>query len=129
MKIREMLTQNLGLKTLSLLLAAILWLFVSSGREAAMELELQVVYANVPQGLAITNNPPAQIDVRLSGPRILLLRIGARRQPVVLDLRGAGAGITAFPEVARNLPLPYGVRVTRVTPAAIEVRLAKEKRE
>ncbi len=124
MKIREMLTQNLGLKALSLLLAAILWLFVSSGREGAAKLVLPVIYANVPQGLAITNKPPAQIDVRLAGPRILLLRLDSNRQPVVLDLKGASAGITAFPEVAKNLPLPYGVRVTRVTPAAIEVRLA-----
>lgn len=124
MKIRETLTQNLWLKVLSLLLAAVLWLFVSSGREVEVDLTLPVVYANVPQGLALTNNPPERIDVRLSGPRILLLRLAAGHMPVVLDLKGAGEGITAFPAVGKNLPLPYGVRITRVTPAAIEVRLA-----
>ncbi|HEX9078911.1 MAG TPA: hypothetical protein VF795_04945 [Desulfuromonadaceae bacterium] len=124
MKIREMLTENLGLKALSLFLAAVIWLFVSFGREAEIELALPVVLANVPQGLVVANSPPARIDVRLAGPRILLLRLGARPRPVLLDLKGAGEGVTAFPEMAKNLPLPYGVRVTRVTPAAIEVRLA-----
>ncbi len=129
MKIREMLTHNLGLKTLSLFLAAVLWLFVSSGREAETELSLPVVLTNIPPGMTVTNRPPSRIDVRLAGPRILLLRLDARRLPVVLDLKGAGEGTTGFPEVEKGLRIPYGLRVTRVTPATVAVTLAKTMRQ
>jgi YbbR domain-containing protein len=125
MNVREMLTHNLGLKVLSLFLAMVLWLFVAAGKEAEIGLSLQIVFAHLSPGLAIVNGPPARIDVRLAGPRILLLKLKAERLPVLLDLQGIREGTTAFPAVEMAIRVPDGVRVTRVTPAAIEVRLAK----
>jgi YbbR domain-containing protein len=125
MNVREMLTHNIGLKALSLFLAMMLWLFVAAGMESEIALFMPVVFAHLSPGLAIVNQPPARIDVRLAGPRILLLKLKAERLPVFLDLQGVREGITAFPAVEMAIHIPEGVRVTRVTPAAIEVRLAK----
>jgi YbbR domain-containing protein len=125
MNVRETLTHNLGLKVLSLFLAIVLWLFVAAGTESEIGLSLPVVFTHLPTGLAIINQPPARIDARLAGPRILLLRLNEERIPVVLDLQGAREGSTVFPGVESAISVPDGVRVTRVTPAAIEVRLAR----
>lgn len=125
MNVREMLTHNLGLKVLSLLLAMVLWLFVAAGTESEISLSLPVVFTHLPPGLAIVSLPPARIDARLAGPRILLLRLNAERLPVVLDLQDAREGSTVFPGVESAIRVPEGVRVRRVTPAAIEVKLAR----
>ena len=125
MKLVETVTHNLGLKLLSLFLAAVLWLFVTASHDEEIGLSCPVACANIPPGLAIVNRLPTQVDVRLAGPRILLLRLKSERPTVLLDLRGLGEGLTSFPEVETKFRIPYGVRVTRVTPASIEVRLAK----
>lgn len=121
---REMLTHNLGLKTLSLLLAAVLWLFVAAERETEIGASVAVGFKNVAPGLAIVNRPPSRLDVRLAGPKVLLLRLRAENLSVLLDLQGAGGGTTSFTGLEKEIPLPAGVRVTRVTPAVIEVKLA-----
>ena len=125
MNLREILTHNLGLKTLSLFLAMVLWLSVAAGMKAEIGLSLPVVFAHLSPGLAVVNQPPARIDVRLSGARILLMKLKAEQLPVLLDLQGVREGTTVFPAVEMAIRVPEGVRVTRVTPAAIEVRLAK----
>ena len=43
--------------------------------EAEIGLSLPVVLSHLSPGLAVINRPPARIDVRLSGPRILLLKV------------------------------------------------------
>jgi YbbR domain-containing protein len=125
MNVLEMLANNLGLKVLSLFLAVMLWLFVAAGMEAEIGLSLPVVFTHLSSDLAVVNQPPARLDVRLAGPRILLLKLKAAQLPVLLDLQGVREGTTAFPAVEMAIRVPEGVRVTRVTPAAIEVRLAK----
>ena len=125
MNVREMLAHNLGLKILSLFLAVMLWLFVAAGMEAEIGLSLPVVFTHLSSDLAVVNQPPARLDVRLAGPRILLLKLKAAQLPVLLDLQGVREGTTGFPAVEMAIRVPEGVRVTRVTPAAIEVRLAK----
>jgi YbbR domain-containing protein len=125
MNVREILSHNFGLKVLSLFLAMVLWLFVAAGTESETSLSLPVVFAHIPPGLVIINQPPTRVDVRLAGPRILLLRLHAERLPVVLDLQDAREGSTAFPGVDSAIHVPGGVRVTRVAPATIEVRLSR----
>jgi YbbR domain-containing protein len=123
---REAWTNNLGLKALSLFLALLLWLFVAAGREAELDVVAPVVFENLPPPLAIVNQPPSRLDVRVAGAKIELLRLKTKRLTVVLDLKGAGEGITSFPGPEKAIRFPEGVRVTRVTPAVIEVRLAKK---
>ena len=125
MNLREVLTHNLGLKALSLFLAVVLWLFVAAGTESETGMSLPVVFAHLSPGLTVVNRPPARIDVRLSGPRILLMKLKADQLPVLLDLQGVREGTTVFPAVETAIRVPDGVRVIRVTPATIEVRLAK----
>jgi len=125
MKMREIVTHNLGLKVLSLILAVMLWLFVVAEKESQTSLSVPVVFENLPPGLVIVGRPPDRIDVRVAGPRMLLLRLNGDRPMLHLDLKDAREGTIAFPAPESAISIREGVRVTRVTPAAIEVRLAK----
>jgi YbbR domain-containing protein len=123
---RETWTHNLGLKALSLFLAALLWLFVAAGQESELDLQVPVQFENISPGLAVVNQPPTRLDVRVAGPKILLMRLQTDRLVVVLDLKGAGEGTTGFPGPEKAIRFPDGVRVTRVTPAVIELKLVKK---
>jgi len=125
MNLGKTVRHNLGLKAMSLLLAVMLWLFVAAGREAVISRSVPVVIENIPSGLVVAGNPPSIIDVRVKGPRILLFKSRMEPLALLLDLEGSKEGTTSFPSPGALLSLPEGLRVTRVTPAAIEVRLAK----
>jgi hypothetical protein len=125
MKLRVLLTQNLGLKALSLIMAVVIWFFVDVGKEMEISMAVPVLFKNIPAGLVIAGAPPPPINVRLKGPKISLLKFREERPALLLDMKGAGEGITGFPGLESMINLPEGVRVTRVTPAAMEVRLEK----
>lgn len=124
MSLREKIRHNLGLKLLSLLLAALLWLFVTAGEEKEVSFRAQVVLRNIPTGLTVAGGPPPAVDVRVRGSNVLLAKVRTERPTLYLDLRGAAEGATEFPNLAPMLGLPEGVIVTRLSPAVIVVRLA-----
>jgi len=125
MKIRESMTHNLGLKVLSLIMAVVIWFFVDVGKEKEISMSVPVRFENLPPGLVVAGPPPPPIYVRLKGPKIALMKIRVDRLVAHLDLKGAGEGMTGFLYLETMIDLPEGVRVTRVTPTAMEVRLAK----
>ena len=125
MRLRELVTHNLGLKALSLVMAVVIWFFVDVGKDTEISMAVPVLLKNIPSGLVIAGAPPPPINVRLMGPKIALIKFRAARPVLLLDLKGAGEGTTGFPDLESMLKLPDGVRVTRVTPVAMEIRLAK----
>ena len=116
---------NLGLKALSLFLAVVLWLLAGAGVEREASISVPVLLENVPAGLVVTGNPPKTIDVRLRGANILLWKSRMVNPVLLLDLKGTGAGTTSFPSLTAMINVPQGVRVTRVTPAVIEINLTR----
>jgi hypothetical protein len=125
MRFRELVTHNLGLKALSLIMAVVIWFFVDAGNETEISMAVPVLLKNIPSGLVIATAPPPPINVRLKGPKISLLKFRADRPAIFLDLKGVGEGTTGFPGLESMINLPEGVRVTRITPEAIVVRLTK----
>jgi hypothetical protein len=54
---------------------------------------------------------------------------GARRanSSLILNLRGTGSGRTFFSHLETDLKLPDGVKVTRVSPATLEIDLVRKQ--
>lgn len=126
MKLPKVFSANLQLKLLSLLFAAVLWLFVTLETGDETEVPLAVKYVNFPPGLTVQGAQPAQLSLRIAGPRTLLLRQRWHGADVELDLAGAGAGRVTFSGLDRHVSLIPGVRPLRVSPGSLEIVLARE---
>ncbi|KAF0220213.1 MAG: hypothetical protein FD174_1452 [Geobacteraceae bacterium] len=127
MSLHDMLFKNLGLKALSLLLAVVLWLFVTLEKESEVDVTVPVILKNLSPGLAVAGKPPSRIDVRIAGSKILMLRMRPDRITVPLDLKGVNEGTVVFSALERALRLSPGVRVIRVYPSTIELKLVKSR--
>jgi len=124
MNIREMISPALQLKLLSLLLAALLWLFVTLEKSDEADIPLAVTYANIPEGLKIKVGVPQQLSVHAVGPRILLLRQRLKGVSATLDLSAGKEGKTTLAGVEKNVLTVTGVRFTRVSPVTIDIHSA-----
>ena len=71
--------RNIGLKFLSICIAALLWLVVAGDRVVERALRVPIEFQNLPQGLEIVGDPPEDVDVRLRGSSGTLGRLGAGR--------------------------------------------------
>lgn len=119
------LSENWLLKLLAVGFALVLWFFVIGEQNLekgyAVPLELQ----GVPEGLVVGNDVPRLIDVRISGPRTVLLNLQADELSLTLDLNGLPPGITSFKRLDERFRLPRTLKVTRMAPAVIDVRLER----
>ena len=125
--IKHRLTRNWSLKLLSLILAICIWSFSSLSREMRYELVLPVELRNIPPGYTVAAPLTGEVHVTLTGQPILI--DGARRanSSLILNLRGARPGTTLFSHLETNLKLPEGIKVTRISPATLEIGLTRER--
>lgn len=121
----EWLKKNLRLKFLSLAAALILWSMVTYGKETTVFLRVPLEPRNLSPGLAIAGQLPAAVELTVSGSRFRLLMLGQRPPAVRFDLSGVGEGTTAFPDLARVVEVPQGVKVVRIYPAALTVQIVR----
>ena len=113
-------------RLLSLLLAGLLWLSVILERPGEVKLLVSVRPESVPAGLRLTSPPPGKLEVTVSGPRILLLRLQFVGADCGLDLTGTQSGTASFTPQEDTFGLGRELKVVRVSPASVSLTLAKE---
>ena len=123
--LRKFFTENIGLKIISLILAVSLWLFVVGEETSEIGLSIPVEIINVPPDLAVTNDVIDDINLRVSGPRRMIRRLASETLSKIIDLQDAQAGIINFDISPEDLPLPHGVKVTRLSPTSVTLQLEK----
>ncbi|AJE03150.1 YbbR-like domain-containing protein [Geobacter pickeringii] len=123
------LTRHAEIKLLSLVLAGTLWISVAGNRTAEMTLTVPLSARALPAGLAVARMEHDGLQVTLSGPKILLLKLRGEKIIMPLDMGGLKEGRVLFAGFDRSLPLPREVRVTRVYPASVEVLLVRSPAE
>jgi YbbR domain-containing protein len=123
------LRRNAGLKLLALGLAAALWWFVAAESQVQIGYVVPLEIRNLPAGMAITNKVERQVEVRLAGPSSLLGAIRQQDLVATIDLAGAKPGRDIVRLTERSVNIPFGVRVERVYPTAIDVSLEKLERK
>lgn len=125
MSVTEGITENLGLKALSLFLAMALWLFVTAGMEGEVAVTAPVRYRNLSPQLSLGSKTPPAVELTITGPAALLWQLDTERLTATFDLQGLGEGSVAFTNLERTLHLRNGLRVTRIHPSTIEFKLVK----
>ncbi len=115
-----------GVKALSLLLAALLWLGVALERKGELKLMVPLRPKAVPAGFRLESPLPEQLEVTVSGPRILLCRLPFSRLSCGLDLDATAAGTLSFAPRHSSLGLDRELSVVRILPASMRLTLVKE---
>ncbi len=122
----ERITHNWSLKLLALAIAVSMWVFVAGQETSEITVEVAVELTNIPAHMAVVEDVVSRIQVRLSGPSSLIRRLATRNLVKVVDLSGMGLGQHVFRLSPRDLQLPAGVQVVRVSPASFTVTLARK---
>lgn len=123
----QSLTQNWVLKLLSLVFALVLWFFVMGEQKLEVGYAVPLELKNVPPGLMIANDVPSLIDVRISGPRTVLMNVKPSDISLSIDLRDLQPGVTTFKRLEERLNLPSALKVTRLSPSFVDVKLDRRK--
>lgn len=114
--------RHLGLKLVSIGLAALLWVVVAGEQIVERALRIPLEFTNLPQQLELVGDPPDVVEVRVRGSSGALSRIAAGELVAVLDLRNARAGQRLFHLTDTDVRAPFGIDVVQVTPSSISVR-------
>jgi YbbR domain-containing protein len=105
----RVVTENVGIKIVSVLFAIILWLYVTAqiGERQTFRIPLDLV--NIPESLTVVSEVPKEVAVTMRGARseLMKLRFLSRIRGTV-DLGGARRGRVVVPLSAAILNLPAG---------------------
>jgi YbbR domain-containing protein len=113
--------RHIGLKVVSLVLAALLWLLVSGEQTVERALRIPLEFTNLPPQLELVGAPPAVVDVRVRGSSGTLSRVVPGELSAVLDVRIARSGDRLFHLTPEDVRAPFGVEVVQVTPASVSL--------
>jgi YbbR domain-containing protein len=115
------LFRRFGLKVVSVVLAALLWLVVSGEQTVERALRIPLEFTNLPPQLELIGDPPTVVDVRVRGSSGTLSRIAPGELVAVLDVRSARAGQRLFHLTNTEVRAPFGVEVVQVTPSNVSM--------
>jgi YbbR domain-containing protein len=111
--------QNLALKVVSVVLAALLWLIVSGEQTVERVLRIPLEYTNIPEQLELVGETPTVVDVRVRGSSGTLGRLSSGELAAVLDVRTPRPGQRLYHLTGSEVRAPFGVEVVQVTPSSI----------
>jgi YbbR domain-containing protein len=113
------LFQNLALKVVSVVLAALLWLIVSGEQTVERVLRIPLEFTNIPAQLELVGDPPNVVDVRIRGSSGTLSRLSAGDLAAVLDVHSPRPGQRLYHLTGSDVRAPFGVNVVQVAPSSI----------
>ncbi len=114
---------HIGLKIVSVALAAVLWVMVSSQRASVERgLRIPLELQNLPENLEMVELPQESVDVRIRGTADALGRIAPGDLVASVDLSSAQSGRRLFHLTPERVKAPFAVVVTQVTPSSVAIR-------
>ena len=111
-----------GLKLLSLLLAVVMWVYVSNDQTTTVEQEFKAVPVDI-RGLALNlavGKAPGNVSVRVQGEQNMIAELSSRSVEAYVDLEAVKAGTSVIPV---QVEVPTGVRIVALRPPEVTVVL------
>ena len=122
---RRHVIHNLGLKLLSFVLAAGLWLAIASSPPSEIALNVAVIFRNMPANLEISSENIPSVQVRVRGPEAVVSRLRASDIRAEIDLADVKPGEHTF-DLTHQIGVPDRLTVSDVVPS--EIHLAFDSR-
>lgn len=117
----EILRRNWGYKLVSVLLALLLWLWVSNQARPESTLAVTLQPKGLPQSMVVVNQLPSTVSVRVKGPDALIKDTDVSAS---IDLSQAGKGNKSYPVI---VSAPAGYSVVSVDPDHVTVNVDEVK--
>jgi YbbR domain-containing protein len=113
--------RHIGLKFLSIALAALIWLLVSGEQIVERALRIPLEFTNLPAQLELVGDTPTIVDVRVRGSSGALSRVATGELVAVLDLRTARPGQRLFHLTGADVRAPFGIDVVQIAPSNVSI--------
>ena len=114
---------NWRTKLSALALVTIAWLVLASQQEADVTITVPVQHIDIPSQLAIGQGSTPTVDLTLSGRRNTIRTLKDQDVQVRVDVNDISSGRHLVKLSAKNIYLPFGVKIDRVAPQKIMVDL------
>ena len=121
---RRFLLNNLQLKIASVVIALVLWLFVSSKGQTEISLNVPIEYINIPLGLEIVDRTGKIATLVIRGHESMLKNIRQGDVKVALDMSKAKKGEVIHPLTKDEVKLPrslHSITVVMIEPASLKL--------
>jgi hypothetical protein len=115
--------ENWRTKLSALALVAIAWVALASQQEAELTLTTPVQHINLPADLIIGQGSTSAVDLTVSGRRNTIRTLKDQDVQVSVDLSDLSEGRHLIKLSAKNIFLPFGVKIDQVAPQKIIVDL------
>ena len=126
MSLRKLAFAQTGLKLVSVALAVLLWMMVSSQRASVERgLRIPLELQNLPENLEMVESPQESVDVRVRGTADALGRIAPGDLIAAVDLSTAQPGRRLFHLSPERVKAPFAVVVTQVAPSSVAIRFER----
>ena len=117
----RLVVQNFGLKLLSLVLAAGLWLALARDPAAEVAMDAPIEFVHMPNDLEINSEHVPSAQVRVRGPARLVRGLRPDQIHVEVDLSGLRPGQRTFNLTAQQIREPRDLVVVQVIPSQLEL--------
>lgn len=121
--LRGLFVENWRTKLGALALVTVAWLVLASQQEAQLTLTTPVQHTNIPSDLMLGPGSTPTVDLTVSGRRNTIRTLKDQDVQVQVDLSDVTSGRHLIRVSAKNIFLPYGVKIDRVAPQKIMVNL------
>lgn len=119
---REFLTKNIGLKITAILIAIILWFFITSRSQSEIQIEAPLELKNIPVGLETLSQTITSVDITVRGQESRLKSLKSLSAVrVYLDLSSAKKGKETYTLNNKNVKLPNSVALIKINPSTVTV--------
>lgn len=119
--IKKLLFENLSLKTSAVVLALILWIFVSSKGQTELSMNVPLEYMNIPPGLETARHVVRSANIVVRAHESLLKNIRREDIRVNVDVSKAKKGEGTFYIKNDDIKLPYTATVISIDPQSLKI--------
>ena len=119
--IKRLFWENLAFKAAAVVLAVILWVFVTSKGQTEMSLSVPIEYVNIPSGIEISKRTVTTAHIVVRTHESLSKNIRQENVRVSVDVSRAKKGEEIFSLKKDEVKVAYGATVAKIEPSTVKL--------
>ena len=125
------ITQNFGLKLLSLFIAVLVWFNAVTEKKYSVTRPVELKFKNIPAGLQIISAPPESVMVTMRAKGKILIELKFFKPVAVINLSKAREGKNRVVITPQDIKIPndLDVKIENVKPSYLDLTLARKVRK